>query len=794
MLVRARVEETSLVRFDVRGQALAHFSADIKKPSSLAPTTVPLSLRWVGKAPAPVDEPLQVPLYLATGDGAPRDGFDIEPENRTRVWEPLWVLASSPRPAHLEVETTLLMLDGRARKRVLSLRNSGETPLVLRPPLWPVGMEVEARTPGAGEWTLAPGGRKEWTIHATGMAKAGIARVVFSGASGDQLGEVSLMVPAPGGLTTRTRYVLGVDFGTSGTSIWKRDGRDDRLEAVPLTDPHAVAGRDDPHRFPSVLYVSFRNGHEVGFFIGYEALRRRVEDLEPGLFVTELKTLLRAEGEPYVAKFGPNYRVDLLLKRYLETLRRQIILPDLEGGEAASVAWNFSLPVLDSHRGGTQTLYNLQRSRLEKAIRAAHFVGPNDTLEFFTEPFCAAIYLLLQHGHYRYPQFDPPHDGDWACIFDSGGGTTDVVLGQVRLDGARMRFEEVATLGGYQNGGAAPGKPAVSTFGGEALTRTTAIYLSIWQNGAGVPYDFLRYFIKDEGTYKRLNSIAQLAPKNEEILLQGEVELAGNARIPNPWVREFDVWNKTEAFKRQFAGAGSPGTPVELEFKSTVAGVESKQVKIARREFDEVVVNRRLDAIGAEMRRRIFPDGAGVPAPVEIKWVFGVGGNCRVRRVQDWLQEFFPGGVQELTVRNGDVFDDSDRMLAVAGGAVWAGKASQDNTLPYALRVVDERGKAIFEADEHAPLASVRSRELTYDLHTDQSVRFTVFVRGAAGNTPFEGRVGMFALRNVDAGVEEGGHDAPVRAVSVKMELQGRRLNVSSDQSGQLKLLFSYSF
>ena len=797
LVVSVRVETCAPLRFQARGALLDQFSANVPRPASLAPITVPFALRWQSETPPPVDEPLQIPVFLSTGDGAPRDGFDIEPGNRTRVWEPLYLLVSAPRPAKLEIETAVLVLGGRARGRVLSLHNSGETALVLRPPLWPAGFEIEAKEKGPGEWTLPPGARKKWMVRASPSARSGETVVALANERGETLGQLSLFVPAVTGLATRTRYVIGVDFGTSGTSIWKRDGRDDRLEAQPLCDPFAVAGREDARRFPSVLYVSFRGGYESSFSIGYEAVRKRTEDSSPGLWVRELKTLLRAEGEPYVAEFGPNYRVDLLLKRYLEKLRSQIILPELEGGETASVAWNFSLPVLDSHRGGAQTLFNLQKSRLEKAIRAAHFLGTNDVLEFFTEPFCAAIYLLLQHGHYRYPQFDPPRDGDWACIFDSGGGTTDVVLGQVRLQEGQLRFEEVATLGGYRSAASSGTEPAVSTFGGEALTRTTAIYLSVWENARGQCYDLLRYEAKNEEVYRSLKAVAQLAPGNEDVFLQREVQLRGET-IHNPWTTFDAPWEKIEGFKRQFAAAGAPGSRVELQFPALVAGEAPHRVLIVRSEFDQVVVNRRLDAIGTEMKARIFPDNGEGPSPVEVKWVFGVGGNCRVRRVGDWLQEFFPGGVQELSVVNGDALDESDRMLAVAGGAVWASKASQDNTLPYALRVEDELGATIFEASDHAPLASVKSEAKIYVLRFEQSVKFQLFIAGKVPgdgqNARFEGVAGGFSVANLDSGAENSEHEVPSRAVTVKIALEGRRMVASSDESGAMQEVFSYSF
>ena len=499
-ILRARVAQTAPLRFATPEGLVEHFTAMMPAPAAPEKMTIGLPLVWTGQTPPPIEVPAQIEVQIVTHDGAPRDGFDDAPDNHARAWEPLHVRISSPQPARLEVESALLLLNGRARQRELILSNAGEAPLQLQPPLLPVGFLLEADDSSHGGWTLPARARRRWKIRALANAQAGETTIPIRDQAGQQLGEVRLLVPAMAALTTRTRYVIGVDFGTSGTSIYRRDGRDDRLPAAPLRDTKARAGVDDPQRFPTVLYISFRGGNESGFYIGYEALQKQQqkEGDRPGLFVREIKSLLRTDREPFVAEFGPNYRVDLLLRRFLQKLYAQIIAPQLEGGGAASIAWNFSLPVLDSHRGGSGQLFELQKNRLETAIRGANYVKTGDALEFFTEPFCAAVYLLLGHGHYRYPAGKPPRDGDWACIFDSGGGTTDVVLGRLRMEGGQMRFEETSTLGGYRENG----RDGVTTFGGELLTRKTAIYLSVWQ---GAP-------AKDDQTYGLvLHEVARLS-------------------------------------------------------------------------------------------------------------------------------------------------------------------------------------------------------------------------------------------------------------------------------------------
>ena len=812
VVLRARVGRNQPLRFKAPEGAVEQFDVTIAAPATPAPMTIGLPLIWIGAEPPPVEVPAQIALEITTLDGAPRDGFDDSPANHARRWETLHVRISSPKPPQLEIETALLLLNGRARQRELILSNAGEAPLQLQPPLLPVGFELQADNSSHAGWTLPAQTRRRWIVRALPGAKSGETAVELRDHAGQKVGEFRLMVPAPATLATRTRYVIGVDFGTSGTSIYKRDGRDDRLPAVALTDNKARAGIDPPRRFPTVLYISFKGGNESGFYIGYEAQQKQQqkEGDRPGLWVREIKSLLRTDKEPYVAEFGPNYRVDLLLRRFLQKLYEQIIEPQLEGGSSASVAWNFSLPVLDSHQGGSGQLFEMQKRRLETAIRGANYVKIGDVLEFFTEPFCAAVYLLLGHGNYRYPAGQAPRDGDWACIFDSGGGTTDVVLGRLRLEQGQMRFEEVSTLGGYRENG----ENGVTTFGGELLTRKTAIYLSVWQGEQSKEDQSYQLLLHEVARLSRqgalggrdakvvgddLRSIAVQAANNEELFTQPTVVLGARAK-PNPWLEFGQIWDDVERYKRQLASLALPGATTNLPFPSRESDDKTFPVTIVRREFDEVVVNKRLASMGEAMRREVFGDADDVAAPAEVNWVFGVGGNCRVKRVQDWLHEFFGGShsVQDLTKLNDGVADESDRMLAVAGGAVWANKASRDNTLPYDVRV-ERAGAIVFEARAHTPLGDVRARELICALNTEQSMEFRAIlsgqVAGVSGPVNFAGEVGRFGVRNSShAAPDAGEYEDEARNITVRVGLEGRTLRAWSDEAGAMEEVFAFSF
>ncbi len=774
------------------------------KPDSLSR----LRLRWsVDSTPPPRDSALARPLLARSDDGFPRSGFEARDE-RWRIWSPLDLRVARSDPGRLRLETSVCLFDGRTSERDLWLFNEGGSRLRVRPPRLPAGYEVSqviSRASASGSasgapnstlgasLTLEPGEGAGWRIRASHQAPPGEARCEIlrddgNAAPGQVLGSVRLLNARPPAVRSHPRWVVGVDFGTSGTSIWARPGANDKAAAQPLEDPHALdALGEDRFRFPTVIYVRNAGGGEE-FFIGYRALRERAKDgPNTGLFVSELKSLLRSNEEPYVAQWGPNYSVDLLLQRYLEALRQEIIEPSL--GPENAIAWNFSLPVLDSHRGGAGTLHKRQKGRLRKALREAGFLGPNCTVEFFSEPFCAAVYLLLGHGSYRFPAERSPRDGDWVCVFDSGGGTTDVVLGRLWFDNGELRFEEAATLGGYRD---AHGE--VNTFGGEALTRRTAIYLSVWDptnSGADPKYNYsqaLRLSVKQR---QELRDIAvQAATQGDEALVLAK-DAQGRA-VPTLWAQA-EALREVDRFKRQLAGLGTPRDTAIITSELARQGASFKH-EIVRSEFDDVVVNRRLQPMLEAMRTLFAPplpkaqpkaaqakaqpaqsalplgdagdvdahSGSGdvLPSPREVQWIFGVGGNCNVSRINESLHSFFSRAPQDLrdAPSAGGAGRRSDRMLAVSGGAVWAATARHQDAVPYTLLVLDEstplapdqahfigavRGKVVCEIQSNDVFSDGRERGASsYSIEPGQSVRLSLVLKGQWSTAPASGASG----------------------------------------------------
>ena len=698
---------------------------------------------------------------------AASDGFalvsDPSRHQRETQWE--WEVRL-PRPGSLHFDQTLLFFRDTVRERELTARNTGDEPLEVVSPRAPRGFSVEVVSGATsltqdGPLRVLPGARLRLRVRRTD-ALAGRAVFALQGRSGS-LGEVELLVADSARARTTAKWVVGVDFGTAGTSVWKRPALDDGAPPQVLRDSYAVeAAGEDARRFPTLIYVRHDAGLDRGLFIGFRALReweRDAYDPQKGLLVRELKSLLREQSEPFV-HIHARYTVDNLLRRFLQELKRTLIEPET-GGEGVAIAWNFSLPVLDSHSGGSRELFSRQKDRFQRGLEAAGYLNANCSLDFWTEPFCAAAYLLTRRGKWKFPANRPPRQNDWMLVFDSGGGTTDAVLGRLDFDDqGQLLLDEVATLGGFGGQGSTSSSRALSTFGGERLSRRTIVFLTAFPD-RNVLVDWPGL------DAARVEALTSVAKKGESEVAKSTTGVPPHEQL-NPWDVDPTIARAFEIPKRALAGLPTRATQhnirAELTHVRPVAPGVRDPFVVQRAEFDYAVVDDHcLDSLWKEMLFQILGERDAVkvipdrPTRDEVTWVFPVGGNCRVRRIVERLESEFGDSVQELALEHEDqngkiVRDDSERMLAVSGGTVWAGVARPEHMAPYALCVRRAgESETLFEIAFRSPLGVEFSHpSRTFSIPRGQSLAFEIEAQGqlSAGGRdfPFQGRVGRFQI------------------------------------------------
>jgi len=755
-------------------------------------------------------------LKVLSDDGPPTDPWNSATRFRERI---ATIILKSPSPARLEVTQELAVFSPNASlPREIVIGNSGETTLCLAELELPDGYEIHQLNGSPHHATilpsLAPGHSVRVAITMRPKTPAGDKILSIESEDGEQQKTVILRAQ-PGQLSERRpEFYIGIDFGTSGTSMVLREvfGNEG---ANPRARARFLYGPGHEQRFPTAIYVRLSQGVQTGFFIGSEALDEAEEDRRlghEGFLVEELKTALRGEEEPYI-KFGERYTLVNLLATYLRELRQRYIIPALGDHPDASIGWCFSLPVLDSHRDGSRLLYERQRRATEEAIRKAGFLTAGCTSSFYSEPYCAAVYLMQRRESFRSDTGEPPQHGDWACVFDSGGGTTDMVLGQIQYNQGRMQFEEVATLGGTETpisagqvlAQANSTPETVTTFGGKRVTERLAGYLTLDRRWFDIFDSLLR---SDDLTMRP----AKIQPVIEALNLEADKVDRGEAITGPRWFANEPLLIKNADELKMRIAIAPPG-------KSEVIPNSTASVpppSITREDFDRAVVASPLSDVRKAVLERLFgitngdnqpndtpaPASGEHPRPSDVKWIFAVGGNSRVRYIKDkWLPGLFgrdivamdddlPGATvaPDLPAGSTDGAQDgqpSERLFAVAGGTVWAGESRAHNAVPYTLILVDQNDDllyAIYANDTFSDQVIFKKHWFTLT-NTDPKSQIKAYV---AEN----GRrwcVGQFEISNPDADQIE--YHARMAA-----HFEGRTFVVESVENQAPQRLWSYRF
>ncbi len=339
------------------------------------------------------------------------------------------------------MQEVLIFRDG-VPERTVELENPSREPLRVEEVGCPAGYRatpLEALIPAHSSYSFSV--RRVWNENADADAQ------LFFHLKNGQRVSADLLSLDVGGVSELVRAVIGIDFGTAFSSIAFRECRNHPTleDDVVLLKPSG----EDRSRFPTRIFI----GNNGDLVCGSAATKRYHEDLTAGFLFREIKTLLRSPDELQfhpeekgkdaairiaVERFGENWRQELITQ-YLAWLNRTVIKPELNrrfGDMQVTVQYVFSEPVLDSSHEQPEQ-YPLQHGNMVECVRNAGF--PMDRVDFQFEPVCAALGLLKQPSDADdWPKLGsgrwPIAKGDRIAIFDSGGGTTDVVLAEAEID------------------------------------------------------------------------------------------------------------------------------------------------------------------------------------------------------------------------------------------------------------------------------------------------------------------------------------------------------------------------
>lgn len=471
--------------------------------------------------------------------------------------------------------------------------------------------------------------------------------------------------------------VVGVDFGTTFTTITFRqcyhtdNYTDDPVQF--LLPP----GETNP-RFPTLAWID-KSTNEL--FFSTQAREKYREDPAAGFLIREFKTLLRSTADVKISPdgfrdqgiqtlrnhLGENWGQELVIL-YLEWLNNQCIRPALQKylGRGADVRYVFSIPVLDFNLED-QTQYRQQSQLMRTCIARAGFPlyeeKSRNRVDIEFEPVCALIGLLHppsdvevdseggQQGRNRWPKLNTPgyplSNDDMVGIYDSGGGTTDVVLAQSRIgNDSRVSLRPLSCLGVDSK---------TETFGGEWVTDAVLEALTHPQTRMlddnqrfdqswyqGPEPDFTNVFKTEDYGYRKLN---------REEAERVKFELTNEKPVP-------------------FVTARGPGA-------------------IAKRLLALLVLPE-LKALAEKLKAVVFKENETDRS--RVKYYLFVGGNTRIPFLRQWIERF-------MGDQNGNrrlMLPDKYQQLAISYGAVWVPDARVRNSVPYDVEVTINAEQVIF--------------------------------------------------------------------------------------------------
>ncbi len=397
-------------------------------------------------------------LTIESNDGAPsaETSDDIfRPYDRScRRTERKVIDIKLLEPARLLVEQEALLFSRKRQQRELRITNVGESAMRVPAPACPAGYTIrdqagEPIIPGSEMGPVGSGKTVSPTVAPTDPARAPLATLDIDAGPAGQASVLLREDPRPearpqGALPW---YIIGYDFGTHKTAVcfldnWQRDAD---IQTVPL-------GEEGGPTMRSTISIEQNEGAWV-IRVGDEAQRTLPlaarddagdQAAAERFWVKEsIKTLLRS-GKP-VRIFGQERPLSWVVGEFLSRVESRVNEHLAGGRERACI---FGLPVLDEGAGeeeaseGLAGAYELQEANTSEAARHAGITEPI----FQLEPQCAARYVI----HKAWTSGEPPiKSGDVVCVWDFGGGTLDVSILVIDIQGRELSLRVVADLGRF---------------------------------------------------------------------------------------------------------------------------------------------------------------------------------------------------------------------------------------------------------------------------------------------------------------------------------------------------------
>lgn len=627
--------------------------------------------------------------YRATG--APRQNGSRWATSEFGQWKTKVFRLSPIIQGALEIVPQALVFWGNQNRRKIELRNGG-SPITLGQAQLPSGYRLtdQNREPvSVAGHIVAKGAPATFFLERTNLTAPG-GKVVFRD---DQLTDVGppleiLSIPDQG-IVERPKFVFGIDFGTSNTSVVARHVKTGTVTMLEYPDSESAKFFYEPDlcRFPTAILINGNDPSDLRY--GFDAVANFLPT-RGDVLVTELKSLLRHETEPYTS-LNPELTVDGILTWYFKKLKQDFVDPFRKavlGDVESTDLYVFSLPVLDY--GTDQPLqYEMQKSRTLAAARAAGF-GDGLNVRTVHEPVAAALKMLkdINSGD----ESIRCKAGDQMVVFDSGGGTTDVAIFELAFEEGKYVMDKIAQVGLHRV--TVNDQVIERHFGGAVITQDLGyIVCEYYMSKKGLT---IRNYLNEieKADYESFDEVYgwsqegylyQRTPSFEEYWVAETRQ-----RRELAWFKRFvSLYYRVEETKRRL-GHGEEG-PLPLDPRinqlMTAEGFEEEDLPEVSHEDLQAVLENHLpilfESIRADIRQRV--------ASGPVKVLFIMGGNSNLPQVRSGIRPALNPEVMP------DISEDV-RKHAVALGTV---ESYEPNAAvaPYRLRLVNRStGAVLFDA------------------------------------------------------------------------------------------------
>lgn len=620
------------------------------------------------------NETREIDARITTWNG-PRDltklnktDFPLEPKFPSRIT----ITASK---AKLASSLATLILHERTTERSFDVWIEGAVPLEVDIQASGFGFDLlQLGVPQAHlSERLAPKGKITCSVRCrNGQNPSGA--VVISAPSCEPINLKVLWVTENVAEPSAAPYTVGIDFGTSGTSLNVIENGE------PFELVKAIAAKGETqgdeffrrYRWPTLIAV--KDSDRNGWFWGLEA-EPKTQDPDFG-YISDLKTRMR-QNRPIVFEDPDNSELRVVYSAvevaawYFRQIRNHLErnIPDIyrrvQLGQPIDVF--FSLPVLDYNEEEPKDFLTQREATLDAAKRA--FTSPYQVHTIF-EPEAAACYLVQLAGAGMLKAVDPfgvernisVASGETIMVYDSGGGTTDIIVGTLKITPGKASLDLHLCARGVSEEREGYDGSLYPDFAGRAVND---YYLQQFHN--------------------------QTRESKEEADLKSAIYDAEKLTFGGDPVEEFD-----DAVREQRFSWATGRSPLASEFEASKIRSSQTGALIRMRNDDRLTINRefldRFKSSGdatSQVNQIVSILDSMKARNQTISKVILVGGNSELRPLQEAIYEKIIDSDTEIVIPRFQIEDKNAPISQVVPRGVCLGNLVPRHLRPYTLKVVE---------------------------------------------------------------------------------------------------------